>query len=135
MDDATARSRLTDARVAVLGTITPDGRPHLVPCCFVLDGDTIYTAVDTVKPKSTLALHRLENIRANPAVSLLVQHYAEDWTALWWVRVDGRGRIVEEEDEREKALELLGSRYDQYRDSPAPGEVVALHIERWRWWP
>lgn len=135
MDQVEARRLLTDARVAVLATITPDGNPHLVPCCFVLDGDTIYSAVDDVKPKSTLALRRLENVRSNPAVSLLVHHYAEDWSTLWWVRVDGTGRIVEDQAERGEALGLLVAKYERYREVPPPGQVLAVDIERWRWWP
>ena len=45
-------------RVARLATVGPDGRPHVVPICFALDGDTLYTAVDS-KPKSTRRLRRL----------------------------------------------------------------------------
>ena len=82
------RQRLAGARVARLATLTPDGRPHVVPCCFALVEDTLYSAVDG-KPKTTLALRRLDNVRAHPACSLLVDHYADDWAALWWVRVDG----------------------------------------------
>ncbi|HAM02711.1 MAG TPA: TIGR03668 family PPOX class F420-dependent oxidoreductase [Acidimicrobiaceae bacterium] len=130
-----ARRLLTEARVAVLATITPEGHPHLVPCCFVLDVDTIYSAVDGAKPKSTLALRRLDNVRSHPAVSLLVQHYEEDWAALWWVRVDGQGRVLEAGEERDTALELLATKYPQYREAPPPGAVLAVAVERWRWWP
>ena len=45
-----ARRRVLAARVARLATIDPDGRPHVVPIVFVLDGETLYTAVDA-KPK------------------------------------------------------------------------------------
>lgn len=135
VDETEVRRLLTQAQVAVLATVTPEGHPHVVPCCFVLDGDTIYSAVDDAKPKSTLTLRRLENVRANPDVSLLVHHYAEDWSGLWWVRVDGSGRIVEDELERGVALALLAAKYEQYRNAPPPGEVVAVRVERWRWWP
>lgn len=119
----------------MLATVTPDGTPHLVPCCFVLDGDTIYSAVDNTKPKSTLALRRLENIRSHPAVSLLVHHYDEDWSALWWVRVDGTGLVLDDEMERGAALALLAAKYEQYREKPPPGEVLSVVVARWRWWP
>ena len=89
VDLVLAKQRVRDARVGRLGTVTPDGRPHLVPVCFALREETVYTAVDA-KPKSTLALRRLANIEATPSASLLVDHYDEDWTHLWWVRVDGR---------------------------------------------
>lgn len=128
------RERVAGARVARLGTVTVDGAPHLVPCCFALAGDTAYSAVDG-KPKSTMALRRLANVRANPHASLLVDHYAEDWSTLWWVRVDGTGRVIEGGPERDRALALLGDKYEQYRRQPPPGPVVALDITAWRAWP
>jgi PPOX class probable F420-dependent enzyme len=134
VDSSTARQRLANARIGHLATITADQRPHIVPCCFVLLADTVYSAVDA-KPKSTLDLRRLQNLRSNPACSLLVDHYEEDWTTLWWVRVAGPGRVIEDGDERSSALGLLAAKYEQYRDTPPPGAVVALDIERWRMWP
>jgi PPOX class probable F420-dependent enzyme len=134
MERSSMRERLAAARVARLGTVTVDGAPHLVPCCFALAGDTAYSAVDG-KPKSTMALRRLANVRANPHASLLVDHYAEDWSALWWVRVDGTGRVIEGGPERDRALALLGAKYEQYRRQPPPGPVVALDITTWRAWP
>jgi PPOX class probable F420-dependent enzyme len=126
--------RVAEARVARLATVTPDGRPHVVPCCFVLVGDTIYSAVDG-KPKSTLALQRLANVAATPAASLLVDHYDDDWSTLWWVRVDGPARIVVDAGERAVALQHLRARYPQYDETPPPGDVLAIDASRWRSWP
>jgi PPOX class probable F420-dependent enzyme len=134
VEAAVMRARVADARVGRLGTVTGDGRPHLVPCCFALVGDTAYSAVDA-KPKSTLALRRLANVRATGHASLLVDHYSDDWSALWWVRVDGDGRVVESGPERDAALEALAAKYEQYRRTPPPGPAVALDITRWRAWP
>jgi PPOX class probable F420-dependent enzyme len=134
VDEATIRARVSDARVGRLATITPEGRPHIVPCCFALDGDVLYSAVDA-KPKSTLLLRRLANVRANPAASLLIDHYEEDWSALWWVRVDGDGRIVEAGGERDRALRVLAAKYAQYRHQPPPGPVLAIDTKTWRAWP
>jgi PPOX class probable F420-dependent enzyme len=136
VDPALARRRLAAARVGRLGTVTGDDRPHLVPCCFaLLDADTVVTAVDA-KPKSTLALRRLANVRAHPHASLLVDHYDDaDWSALWWVRVDGAARVVEGGAERDRALAPLVAKYDQYRRTPPPGPVIALDIATWRTWP
>lgn len=134
MDISTAQKRLAEARVGRLGTITVDLRPHLVPCCFVLRSDTVYSAVDA-KPKSTLDLRRLQNLRTQSSCSLIVDHYDEDWTRLWWVRVDGSGRIIEDGDERSKALGLLADKYLQYQETPPAGPVLAIDIERWRMWP
>lgn len=128
------RERVTAARVGRLGTVTASGRPHLVPCCFVLVGDTVYSAVDA-KPKSTLSLRRLANLRTNGQATLLVDHYDEDWSTLWWVRADGTGRVIDEGPERDRALALLAGKYEQYRRQPPPGPVVALDITAWRAWP
>jgi PPOX class probable F420-dependent enzyme len=133
VDRETMRTRLGTARVGRLGTVRPDGRPHLVPCCFALAGATVYSAVDA-KPKSTLALQRLENVRAQPAVTLLVDHYAEDWSTLWWVRIDGTAAVLER-TERAAGLEALRAKYDQYRTTPPPGPVLAIAVESWRGWP
>ena len=128
VDRSVARRRVAAARVGRLATLTPEGRPHIVPCCFVLDAETVYSAVDA-KPKSTLALRRLENVRAHPSCSLLVDQYSEEWTELWWVRIDGSGRVMEQGDERETALTLLKAKYRQYRETtpPAPWWPLTLH--------
>ena len=96
-----------------------------VPICFALDGDTLYTAVDE-KPKSTRALRRLDNIRANPWVEVVVDHYEEDWSRLEWIRLRGRARVVERHD---RALELLQAKYQQYRERPPRGPFVIVEIE------
>ena len=135
MDAAGARTRFAAARVARLATVDADGRPHIVPVVFAVDGATLYTAVDDVKPKATQRLKRLANIAANPAVALLADHYDDDWSALWWVRADGTARIVDpSEPEAERARGLLAGRYPQYRAAPPPGPVVAVAVERWTGW-
>jgi PPOX class probable F420-dependent enzyme len=133
MDAEEMRARVAAARVGRLATLGAEGRPHLVPICFVLESETLYTAVDE-KPKRSKQLQRLANIRRNPEVSVLVDHYEEDWTRLWWVRLDGTARVLEEGPERRGALELLGAKYEQYRAEPLSGAVIAVHIERWRAW-
>jgi PPOX class probable F420-dependent enzyme len=134
MDIGLARQRVTSAPVGRLGTVSPEGRPHLVPCCYVLNGQTVYTAVDA-KPKSTLALRRVDNIIANPSVCLLVDHYDEDWSALWWVRLDGVGRVVDSAEEVEQAKRALVAKYPQYRRLAMPGPVIGVDVQTWRSWP
>ena len=141
-----ARSRFAAARVARLATASADGRPHLVPIVFAVSGDIVYSAVDA-KPKRTTLLRRLANVRENPAVALLVDHYVDDdWGALWWVRADGRGRVLDpagqtpsgtgddlaaEAAEAQRAIALLRGRYLQQE---AAGAVLAVDVERWRGW-
>lgn len=105
-----------------------------MPCCFTVVGDTVYSAVDA-KPKSTLALQRLRNVAAHPAVSLVIDHYVEDWSQLWWIRLDGQARIVETGPEHDAAIEALTAKYEQYLDAPPPGAVVAIDVDAWRAWP
>jgi PPOX class probable F420-dependent enzyme len=112
------------ARVARLATVDPQGRPHVVPICFALEGEMLYTVVDE-KPKRTRALQRLRNIEANPRVEVLVDEYDEDWSKLWWARLRGTARIVEDP----RAVELLAAKYPQYRERPPGGPVIALQIE------
>ena len=119
--------------MARLGTVTPNGRPHLVPVVFALDHDTIYFAVDS-KPKRTQNLQRLRNIAANPAVSLLADQYDEDWARLWWVRVDGVARVVDDAAGAGHALDLLAVRYPQYRRARPQGPVVAIAIQSITGW-
>jgi PPOX class probable F420-dependent enzyme len=133
MDAADARRRFAEATVARLATVGSDGRPHIVPFCFALDGDVLYFAIDA-KPKRTTNLKRLRNIAANPAVSVLVDHYEDDWSRLWWVRLDGTARIVTNPIHAALAIDLLMSRYEQYRRARPDGPVVAVAIERWSGW-
>ncbi|HEX6701300.1 MAG TPA: TIGR03668 family PPOX class F420-dependent oxidoreductase [Gaiellaceae bacterium] len=125
--------RLTAARVARLATIDPDGKPHLVPIVFALDGDTLYSAVDR-KPKRSATLRRIENARARPDVTVLVDHYDDDWAELWWVRLRGRARVLDEGPEAERALALLREKYQQYRDEPPSAPVLAVDLTEVREW-
>jgi PPOX class probable F420-dependent enzyme len=125
--------RLTSARVARLATTDPDGRPHLVPIVFALDGDTLYSAVDQ-KPKRSRTLRRIENARARPDVTILVDHYDDDWSQLWWIRLRGRARVLDSGDERDRALELLTQKYPQYEDEPPDGPMLAVDVYETRAW-
>ncbi len=134
MDEHEMRRRVRDARVGRLATITSDGRPHLVPCCFALAGDVVYSAIDA-KPKSTMAVRRLANLYANPHAALLIDYYSDDWSALWWVRLDGEGRVLDRGAERSAAIVLLTQKYPVYVAEPPQGAVVAIDIDDWRGWP
>ncbi len=127
------RRRVAAAQVARLGTVAVSGAPHLVPFCFVLDGDVLYSAVDR-KPKRTPRLRRLDNVAAEPRVCVLVDHYEADWACLWWVRVDGRARRLEAGPEAERALDLLAVKYPQYRAARPDGPVLRIDAQRWTGW-
>jgi PPOX class probable F420-dependent enzyme len=126
-------SRLVTARVARLATTDADGRPHLVPLVFVIDGDTLYSAVDQ-KPKRSTRLRRIENARARPDVTVLVDHYEDDWSRLWWIRLRGRARVLDGGDEHDRALALLCGKYAQYAAEPPSGPVLAVDVLEVRAW-
>jgi PPOX class probable F420-dependent enzyme len=130
---AQARQRFAAAPVARLATVGPTGQPHLVPVTFALDGDHVYTAVDA-KPKTTTDLRRLRNIRRDPRVAVLADHYEADWDRLWWARADGLASILGEPAGRARPLELLTARYPQYRANPPAGPVIAIAVDRWTGW-
>jgi PPOX class probable F420-dependent enzyme len=127
-DEAWAKRRFAQARVARLATVSGDGSPHLVPMVYALDDDRLISAVDR-KPKSTTELRRLDNIAVNPFVSVLVDEYTDDWSQLWWARADGWARVVDDYD-----LSTLVARYEQYRSEPPPGPAVVIEVDRWSGW-
>jgi PPOX class probable F420-dependent enzyme len=131
------KASFSRAPVARLATATPEGTPHLVPVVFALysdlNRDLVYTAVDA-KPKTTQRLRRLVNIEHNPRVSLLVDHYADDWAQLWWVRVDGIATIYRDGRELQAGYDLLRAKYSQYHVVRLDGPVIAVEARRWSSW-
>ena len=127
------RRLVADARVGRLVTVDPDGRPNPVPFVFAVEADLLVAAVDR-KPKSTRSLRRLANIEERPDVAVLADHYEENWDAVWWVRLRGRGQVVEEGPDRERAVSLLAEKYPQYRDEPPDGPAILVRIDGWRGW-
>ena len=131
-------ARLSRARVATLGTMGPDGFAHLVPCCFAVDGTVLYSAVDD-KPKVSPKLRRLANVIADERVTLLVDHYDEEWERLWWIRASGTGRVLrgatdDDVAEHERAVRLLLTKYTQYATHRLDGPVLAVTVSHWRTW-
>lgn len=133
MADSDAAARFAAAPAAVLATIGADGAPHLVPVVFAVHGDVVYTAVDA-KRKSTRRLRRLANIEADPRVTLLVDHYTDDWTQLWWVRADGVATVHPSGEEMAAGYSLLRAKYPQYERIALDGPVVTVAVHRWTSW-
>ena len=130
--------RLAVAPVARLATLRQDGTPRLVPVTFAVvseDGDELLCfAVDTVKPKRGTRLARLADIDRDPRVGLLVDHYADDWSTLWWVRVDGHAAVTPDGPVRERSLDALAAKYPPYRTARPPGAVVTIEPVRCAGW-
>ena len=129
-----AKALLATAVVARLATVDESGRPHLVPVTFAADGDHLYIAVDH-KPKTTANLKRLRNIEHDPRVSLLADHYEDDWSHLWWARADGLASVLKEGEEgRDGLLDLLARKYRQYTEQRPDGPVISIEVTRWTAW-
>jgi len=134
VDPDEARALVASARVARLATVNPGLGVDVVPITFaLLEGDRLVSIVDQ-KPKSTTRLRRLANIRAHPEVTVLVDHYEDDWERLWWVRLRGGASVIADGPGFAEAVEALTDRYPQYVDAPPPGPVVSVAVEDWTGW-
>lgn len=133
LDRAAALARIGSAPVARLATIRPEGGPHIVPVTFAIVGEQAFTMIDH-KPKATAYLQRIANIEQDPRTSLLVDGYDDDWTALWWVRLDGSAKVVTSGSSWETARDALTDKYHQYRESPPRGAAIVVEAIDVRWW-
>ncbi len=107
---------LRSARTGHLATADAKGRPQVVPVCFVFDGQAIYSVLDA-KPKTTplRQLRRVKNILANPQVSLVVDHYEENWDKLQYILVSGDAELLESDEKWVVAIAMLREKYPQYQ--------------------
>lgn len=128
----TERTFLVRRRIGHLATAGHSGKPHLVPVCFVADAEALYTAIDE-KPKSGHFLKRVQNILENPNVAFLADHYEEDWSQIGWVRIDGTAELLSDGPQRDRAIQLLRSRYEQY-EAMELSAVIAIRIIQVRSW-
>lgn len=134
LDPAEQRSRLAAARVARLATLRPDGTPRLVPITFALVDGLVCSVVDEVKPKTSTRLARLADVERDPRVALVADHYSDDWSALWWVRVDGTAAVHRDGELRERALAALAAKYPPYAAAAPTGPVLVVTPTRWTGW-
>ena len=124
---------LREARVGRLGTVDGDGDVRLVPVCFTVVDGWLVSAVDH-KPKRTGQLRRLDDMRATARATMLVDHYDDDWTQLWWVRIRGRAEVHDDGPQRLAALDALRTKYVQYDEHPPTGAVWRVAMDEVRWW-
>ena len=128
----TVQAFVQSHRVARLATVDAAGRPLVLPVCYALDGDRLYSPTDA-KPKRVPVqrLKRLRNLRENPHVALVVDDYREDWAQLSYVLLHGTAEIISEGAEFERAITALRAKYPQYRDMPIQDNpMIAVHLRR-----
>jgi len=110
------RQYLERAPLGRLATADAEGRPHVVPICFALDGDEIVTPIDE-KPQevSPQELRRSRDIEENPRVALVVDHYADNWSRLGWIQLRGTAAIrTPDQPSHASAVGSLRTKYHQY---------------------
>lgn len=134
LEPAEARVRFAASPVARMATAGSDGRPHVVPCTFAVDErGRIVIGIDN-KPKTSMRLRRLKNITENPHVSLVADHYDDDWNQLWWARADGRAAIERSGAGQQTHWNLLKIKYPQYGGQILEGPTILITVESWSGW-
>lgn len=129
-----ARRFVEQAPVGRFATVDEHGMPHIVPVCFALVGDHLYSVVDQ-KPKRTTRLQRLRNIEANPSAALVIDRYSDDWSELAWVMVRGSASVIDSGEQYAEALTALRTKYPQYRSMELDGRpMIRLAPERVNVW-
>ena len=137
--DETTDKFIREHPVARLATSDLLGQPSVVPICYAFEGERIYVALDE-KPKSVPdhELKRVRNIRANPRVAVVIDHYSEDWSELVYVLITGTAEIIsssQNADEHRRAIELLREKYPQYSsmnlDERPIIKITPARIKRW----
>ena len=126
------RAFLLRRRIGHLATAAASGMPSVVPVCFALQGETLYTALDE-KPKRSPHPRRIRDLAANPRAAFVADHYDEDWSRLGWVMIRGNGAILGSGEEFERGCDLLRRRYAQYA-TMILSPLIALRILEVRFW-
>jgi PPOX class probable F420-dependent enzyme len=133
LNEDEARMRFARVPIVRLATSNAVGQPHIVATTFVVAHGLIFSAIDN-KPKRSRNLKRLRNIQTNPRVSVLADHYEDDWSQLWWTRADGTAIVIESEQDMVEPIRLLGEKYWHYRKDRPEGPVIAVTVDRWTGW-
>jgi len=111
----------TGTRTAKVATVRADGRPHVAPVWFILDGDDLLftTGAETLKGKA---------LRRDPRVALCVE---DDEPPFAFVVVNGEASLSTDLDELLRAATRIGARYmgddraEEFgRRNAVPGELV-----------
>jgi len=133
-ESAWVEDALSSARVGRLATTGDDGAVHLVPFCFAVVTGLIVSAVDH-KPKRTARLQRLRDIESSGRATVLVDHYEEDWSRLWWIRVVGPATVHERGSDVDRAArQTLVEKYAQYAEREPAGPVYSIAIDEVSAW-
>lgn len=125
---------LDNVPVGRLAQIDDRGHAQGLPFVFGRVGNALWSPVDG-KPKKRASLERLDWIAAHPEVCVVVDHYCEDWSQLWWLKLYCHGEVVRgTHAEWEQAVGVLETKYPQYATVPLfSGEPTMIRLERLEW--
>ncbi len=101
------REFLETARVARLATVAPDGLPHNVPICPLMERGRLFFGTDRNTAK-------VRHIQAHPGVAVAFDDYTEDWRHLRGVLIEGEARVLEERAFRSVRARLY-RKFPQYQ--------------------
>jgi PPOX class probable F420-dependent enzyme len=138
---ATLAGFISEARVGHLGTADAAGQPLVVPICYAFDGESLFSAVDAKPKRSTAGLRRIRNIRENASVSVVIDHYEEDWTRLRYVIIQGEAQLLTDGSDFSRGVDLLRAKYPQYRtlgldrDAGLMIRVKPAKVTQWQFEP
>jgi PPOX class probable F420-dependent enzyme len=138
LSDQRIETLLASWPVARLAINTESGYPQQQPIVFCYDGDVLWSPLDG-KSKSGTELQRVKNIRNNPKACLLLDEYENDWSQLWWLRVDVIASVHYLSDivEANNIETLLRNKYSQYQNVElfkTPASIIKFEIIAFRSW-
>ncbi len=131
---------IKNTRFGYLATAASNLQPYATPVVFILHNEKIYVPLDQ-KPKtvSISELKRVKNIQVNPKVCLLIHHYDEDWTKLWFVMITGYATLVNGTSDTLKTKlktihNKLLSKYSQYNKISVGNFYIRIRVDKTVYW-
>ena len=125
MTEAEVRAFLASRWVGVLGTVGPDGLPHLVNVGYLLGGDDGREIVVS----SFRAAQKIRNIERTGAASFLVEH-AWPYDEVQGVMVSGPARIVDDLDTVIELTTRMRAQHAEMSGTPVGGGTPDMDIAK-----
>ncbi|MBP6016586.1 MAG: PPOX class F420-dependent oxidoreductase [Candidatus Promineofilum sp.] len=103
-------------RTGKIATVRPDGRPHVAPVWFILDGDELLFTTWHTTVKAV-------NVRHNPQISLCVD---DETPPFAFVKFDGNARFSDDLQELRQWATAIAARYMGHEQADAFGNRNAV---------
>jgi PPOX class probable F420-dependent enzyme len=115
-----------------------DGAPEALPIVFARVEASLWSPIDG-KPKGPAGqLGRLARLERSPEVMLVLDHYADDWRELWWIRLRATAEIIHgKHPDWLPAIEALHAKYPQYQTTDMFKDDPTMLRFTWQsvnWW-